>query len=546
MKEFFLTAVTTFVILTITQFVQSQTLPRETTGAVVSGRVTTNGQPVKDCLVVISPGQNMDPLSQSIRRGKTDSEGNFRITNMPAGNYEIMVKAPGFFAMDKGVPASLSESLSIINSDPITNLNFEIIKGGVITGRIVNAENKPIIEMQVTLIQLGASSSFVQYRRPPQIEPTSTDDRGVFRFYGLPPGQYRVAAGAEQPIYAQSRGALYRRAYYPNASEEDKGKVLTLTDASEITGVDFTFGLPETTFSVSGKVVDENGNPVPNISYGVTILKEGKSIGGWGGNEVSNQRGEFTIERLPVGRYTLRIPGSQFSGSIPTHFGESEQFEVIDQDVKDIVVRATQTATVSGNVVLSDITDPKLIAKVRQLRFSLLSMSGKQGYAGRIQSFTVGPDGSFMVHGLSPGTLTLMVRDPTGFQSGFRVTKLERNGSQPVEVKAGDYLDGVQATLSYGSGGVSGVVKISGTTQTPALRGFAAVFRNNTSMGDSPMDSQGRFLINGLMPGTYRLRVMLNLPEIKLERGAVEQEVIVNDQTVSDVVIVFTPKEGSQ
>jgi len=70
-----------------------------------------------------------------------------------------------------------------------------------------------------------------------------TDDRGVFRVYGLAPGAYRVSVGqvasAEGAISIVGiGGSQYAKTFYPGATDELKAAIIRVNEGTEATNID--------------------------------------------------------------------------------------------------------------------------------------------------------------------------------------------------------------------------------------------------------------------------------------------------------------------
>lgn len=527
--------------------VLSQVGQKAEPGGAVEGQVTANGNPVRGCVVVLWRQPSTEPPERDALSARTDAEGHYHLTDIPAGNYYASVSAPGFFEVEDGKPAQILRTLSITANETPGNVNFELARGAAITGRVTDVDNKPIIEMPVTLIRAEPSPTPVFSQKPSAaLKPVYTDDRGIYRIYGLPPGPYKLAAGSEQVLYSSGRGMpAYRRSFYPDAAEESRAKIITVSGASEISGIDIKIGPAEPVFSISGKITDQDGLPVAGVTIGLRIFSGGKSVGGRGGSDFSNQRGEFIIANVPSGRYSIYVPGLQYVGGLPlpNYFGESDQFDVPDQDVTGIVLKAERTASVSGNVVLEGSGDKIAFTKLQRLRFVLYCTPRSAGMVSP-KTFTIGPDGSFAVEGLTPGTLRMSFggSDP-GESLPFGTAVLELNGSgEPIEIKAGDNIVGLKARVVYATGGIKGLVKFVSGTAPAHIRGTASLYNDKTNVGYSLIDTRGSFLLESIPAGSYRLVVAVNIAGTQPSSTRSEQMIEVSDQKLSDVVIWLDPK----
>ena len=70
----------------------------------------------------------------------------------------------------------------------VEDINFSLVRGGVITGKVTDADGHPVILQQVSLFPADAFASNAPNNHNVQIFPSSnvqTDDRGIYRMYGL-------------------------------------------------------------------------------------------------------------------------------------------------------------------------------------------------------------------------------------------------------------------------------------------------------------------------------------------------------------------------
>jgi len=138
----------------------------------------------------------------------SDDNGRFRVARLPSGTYTLYVYAPGY------VEQSDPDGREFYR--PGDSATIRMIKGGAITGTVLNATGDPLVAVPVKAIKIrdaegrpGASG--VRWPRDRR-----TDDRGIYRLYGLEPGTYIViAGGGQQTSYP---GSPYDRdvpTYYP-------------------------------------------------------------------------------------------------------------------------------------------------------------------------------------------------------------------------------------------------------------------------------------------------------------------------------------------
>ena len=84
-------------------------------------------------------------------------------------------------------PAYISDEISsertlIINkAETIDNVDFVLLRGGAITGKVVDGDGRPLVEIHVAAIPEPQNMlAAMRYLG------TRTDDRGIYRLFGLP------------------------------------------------------------------------------------------------------------------------------------------------------------------------------------------------------------------------------------------------------------------------------------------------------------------------------------------------------------------------
>src|SRR6185369_8937485 len=64
--------------------------------ATISGKVTLKKKPLADVVLFAVDSNDNDELQHPWRRAITDEAGNYRITNLPSGNYYVYPLTPAF------------------------------------------------------------------------------------------------------------------------------------------------------------------------------------------------------------------------------------------------------------------------------------------------------------------------------------------------------------------------------------------------------------------------------------------------------------------
>lgn len=523
---------------------QSKQTSKTPRGA-VSGRITINEKGAAGVAVCLRKSERVGPPELFVRT-TTDHDGFYRISNVAAGSYEVIASAPAFVMA--GANSSTTKTVIVGEDEDVGDINFSLVRGGVITGKVTDGDGRAVIQQQVYLYRIEA---FTQSQQRPifAASKTQTDDRGIYRIFGIAPGRYKVGAGRSEESFIIPVGATrasYGQVFHPDATDQAKATIIEVSEGSEAANVDITLGRVLQMFSASGRVVEgEKGLPVPNLRFGLQ-----RSVGPRSelvsGTIVSNTQGDFIAQGLIPGKYSIYI----FPNQTPLH-AEAFSFEITDHDLNGLTIRLAKGATITGVVTFENEDKPPL-QKLSQLQLlAFVRAAGGAGFGNSSQS-SIAPDGSFRLAGLSAGTVTLLLGSKMGPPAkGFNITRIERDGivmPRGVEIKDGEQITGLRVVLSYGTASVRGVVKL----ENGSLPQGARIFVRATKPGENPVmmippqvDARGHFFIDGLAPGIYELTVSITGPGAGPPRN-VKREVSVQEGIVTDVIITIdmsaTPK----
>lgn len=509
----------------------------------VSGRVTLKDKPAPGIVVGLKRTDSTNPYDQ-FSKATTDHEGVYRITNLAAGSYQVMAAAPGYIASD----ASNARQASIVvvgEDENVDDVNFSLVRGGVITGKITDADGKPMIQMQVTVYRVDDKQN---PPRPPYAESNGqTDDRGIYRIFGLNPGKFKVAAGRREDGGGNfnTSGGNYKQIFHPDATDVAKATTIEIAEGGEAKNIDISLGRAQQTFSISGRVINsEGGAPVPDMYFGLQRII-GDRPDSIATTISSNLRGDFVAEGLTPGKYSVM----QFANGGSELRVETTIFEVIDQDLTDLTIRLTKGASVSGFLIIES-EDKSLQSKLTEMRLQGFVQS-TTGIGGSGAASPVAADGSFRLSGLQSGTLNVSI---SGMSSpyppkGFSISRIELNGAVTprLEVRDAENLTGVRIVLSYGSGSLRGVINLENGTLPPGARYAVRVVRpneNNMYLRPPAADARGHFVMDGLPAGTYEITVTIVGANVRMPQP-VKRVVTVTDGAITDVAITIDMGEQS-
>ena len=509
----------------------SQSVVDKAATSTISGKVTVGGKGLQGVVVgLVISDQTHSNFRPTRFKGVTDEDGNYRITNVAPGTYDVIPASPAYTVTEG------RQTLTISKNETVENINIALEQGGVITGKITDADGHPVIEETVYVFPAAAS------QRAPYFRNIRTDDRGIYRAYGIPAGKYTVSAGRDASSSAGIRRAegIYQRTFYPNAVDAAAATVIDVTEGGEATNIDIVLRGAARTYVARGRIVDGDTNqPLPKTSVGLQMFMK-YGTGASGNVAESTQEGEFKVENLPPGKYAVYAEPPAGSG----WQSEAVQFEVTDRDVEDLVIKTSRGTSVSGVVILEGTDD----AKVRASLFGSRIVGQIIGsYLGRTQpSSAIEPNGSFRITGLAAGRLMLQLqpREP------FRIIRMERDGivARDIEIKEHEQITGLRVIVGHANGAISGVIRQPDGFELPPTGRLRVVVRRTEDLvlssyiAPADADARGHFRIEGLIPGTYEILVgvfVTSPPSRNPSMPPTRQTAVVTSGAVTDVEITL-------
>jgi protocatechuate 3,4-dioxygenase beta subunit len=504
-----------------------------TNTGVISGQVKLTGKPAPHVTMVMQgDGDSAVPLPNGELKTITDANGVYRLTGLPAGSYWVMPVTPAFM--------EVSRKVTIGDGETADGIDFELFKGGVITGKITDVDGHPLIEEMVYLWDAEPASNqtaekigYVRFRG-------QTDDRGIYRIFGVAAGRYKVAVGDDGGnLWWRSVPRRYRRVFFPGVTDPGKATVIEVSEGSETSHVDIAVDGPIHTFVASGVVLDEQTNkPAPNMQCWVSEQRlEFIPL-----EVISNSQGQFQIDGLLPGDYQVRAEPKE-GDSVRSN---PVSFQIVDRDIDGLVIRTGKGAGIAGVVVLENNKDPVIMDKLRQLSvgtWNLTAADSQYVY----HSSPINPDYSFSIKGLNAGSLLLNIDHEA---EGFHLARIEYPKGTPTDripVNADQQITGVRVIVRYGTAIIEGTVKIV-NGQLPADSRLYVSVKEITArdpLFPAEVDDRGHFTVRNLAAGTYFVTPNLSTPG-EMNPVGPPQQVVVNDGATVNVTLTVDFGKGSE
>ncbi|MCI0662909.1 MAG: carboxypeptidase-like regulatory domain-containing protein [Acidobacteria bacterium] len=511
-------------------------LDRQSTkrSGIISGNIIVEGgRPAIDSQIQAIPvGGRLDENHQT----SCDSDGNFKFTGLRSGAYLIRASLPGY------VPLRRTSEPEVYRVGDVVTINM--VKGGVITGRVTDAYGEPMVKVRVTpqLVRdpEGRRIPSFPVNRSGSDFGSITDDRGVYRIYGLEPGTYLLSVTGDVPneFFGPENRSRETATFYPSTNRETASEV-TVRSGEEVIGIDIRHrgergrvlsgiitGALESDALINFVVITLR-NPVQgNIEAMTAVFGSAK----------------FTIAGIPDGEYLISghrgTENNQQSASVP------RRLSVRGADISGIEIRLLALGSIAGRVVIEygggvdncvkeEPRNPEEVTLNAQL-----SEKGRRAASLPLGAFDLpeGSDGSvpdekgeFVIKDLESGRHRIVTDLPgenlflrsitqtspaPGKRVGGTTVDLGRDG---VLLRQGEKLNNVKITIASGAASLSGRVVSSGGDQPKTAERSAGRLRVHlvpaevTSAGDvlryyeTIARNNGAFEFKHLTPGKYLL-----------------------------------------
>jgi len=521
----------------------------------ISGTVSINDKGASDILVV-AQFADRPSFQQGPMRTKTDANGRYRLTGLAAGQYQISAVAPALTLAESSSSTNsyfgMGKSVVLTAAEDVDDIDIKLVKGGVITGRVTDVDDKPVVEQRVNLQLLDSSGNPTrQFETFMSYQMSVTDDRGIYRIYGLPAGRYRVSVGSgENGVVTSNTHAVYPLTFYGATNDPLRATIVELQEGGEAPNIDIHVGRAGNSYVASGHLIDaETGQPIPGVRIMYGPVRAGEQFYGGFIGMPTGPRGEFRLEGLERGRYGVSI-STTFEAS--SYFTEPVFFNISDSDVTNLELKAARGQTLSGVVVFEGSRAKELQQQFSFLRVMANISSTSNGRSGPSASGSLSGNGTFQIGGVQPGRVNLYV---AAFSNsalwGVTVLRVERGGvdvTKGFDLSPGESISDLRVTAALGAGTIRGTVRIIGG-ELPANARLTVTTRREggTSAGNGLVDARGRFAIANLISGTYEVVVYLSLNRPGPQPLPPQRQTVnVSDdgETQVDFVLDLTAKEG--
>jgi hypothetical protein len=425
----------------------------------------------------------------------TDQDGRAALPELSPGIYVVRVDKPGY--IDPQDPQSRGRQLRL--PPPSGTVHTYLSRTAVITGTIFDAEGRPLSGARVVaIVRRGTASEarMVEFGRA-----AHSDDRGIYRLHGLPPGHYSVAA---LPPRGDVSADPFMPAFYgPGGPAE--AVFVQLMPGETRSSVDFTVAR-SWPISISGIITgipDGEGRREAAVA-----LVARRGLRAPIAYTLAGQEGAYTFANVPPGDYTV-IAWAPFQGweSHVHAIGKEGRTAAVNVPVSSsnarIDLELRPVIQVEGQIVL----DHANLSRSECRGIEPLTFQSADAWFGA-WSAVHSPDGKrFTVSSLPVGAYRIHAPQLEGCH--LAILQGEKAAtSDTVHVDASTPLTVV---LSAATGEVSGEVHAEDGAPRPT--GFVLLARADETgrLELTPIDGEGRYRFRDIQPGTYHLTAVERL-----------------------------------
>jgi hypothetical protein len=490
--------------------------PRDTTKtgtAVIRGHVfdAGTGRPLRKAQV-----RAFSPELRENRAATTDASGAYEIKELVAGRYQLNASKGSFVQLQYGQarPFEPGKPLELANGQTVERVDFNLPRGGIIAGRIVDEFGDPTADVQVMAMRY----QYIQGRRQlsPAGRPAMTNDIGEYRVFALPPGQYFVSAtlrGLNPLDVASDDRSGYAPTYYPNGANVADAQRVTIGVGQTLNDINFALS-PTRLARLTGSAVDSEGKPMAG-AFVLMISTTGAMANAAAGAQVKPD-GSFSVANVSPGDYTMRAISN--TGGLLSGANElvEARVTVAGEDIDGVRLTGVKASTVTGRVFLTQAGGAGGAGgtggtATNLSTLQLIATSSTPALLNQPSTARIAEDGTFEMK-VQPGN-QLIRMNPIGAFANIRIKSIRLNGADVtdsgIDFRPNEDLGGLEVELTSQLSDLSGFVSnargenvkdysVVVFSRDRERWGFASRF-----LGGGRPDQDGKYRVRNLPAGNY-------------------------------------------
>ena len=459
------------------------------------------------------------------RTSTTNSEGHFDVKGLDSSLYFVTAFSPAYVAppleVDTQAPTyRVGDTVKLV-----------LMRGAVITGTVTNSSGEPMVAVRVRAFMVRDASGKPTKGAVFSFGERPTDDRGIYRIFGLAPGAYVVLAAGGGPRPGVSITDMDAPTFAPSSTRDTAAEV-QVRGGEEAT-VDIRYrGEPGHSISGTVKTQGPGGASVSISRVGDGLMATNSSF------QAPGSKG-FAIYGLADGEYEITAQESMTRTLMAfPEMATSDPVRVTVRgaDVSGLELIPKPLASIAGKVVLESSKVPECQNKHQPL-FSETMITlfinrkdteiDQSALIRSVMGMTLpDKDGAFTLRNLRRGQYAFSPRFFARYWYlkgiSLPVTAAQANTTKQITaskdvskswttVKSGDRLIGLTITLAGGAASIRGQLTVDQDKKlepglniyfTPSERDKA---EDPLRYFTQQVSDDGTFLLTSIPPGHYWL-----------------------------------------
>jgi hypothetical protein len=281
----------------------------------------------------------------------TDAEGRYQFTALEPGDYSVAAasadhrsthvrRAFGQTSTSSGA-LSVKRRIGIKPGELRSGIDIALPRAFAIEGRVSDPWDEAMAEVSVRVTRADGV--------PAGAADVYSDDRGMFRVFGLAPGRYHVCAYPQSAQTSPADPSIFRRTCHLSSMAEEQASDVVIA-AEDVAGIDIRVQR-SASYSISGSVIDADGTPVDAAFVGALSLDDPDVTA-----NAATQRGEFVLRGVTPGRYIVNagVDGGRYPGDPEPALRERElgyALVQVSSDMSGVVVVLSRAIKLNGRVI---------------------------------------------------------------------------------------------------------------------------------------------------------------------------------------------------
>ncbi len=413
----------------------------------------------------------------------TDDYGEFVMKDVEPGVYQAVLKVPGVLNPTSSDRESAIFQQFTFESGSESQIEVGVKRGGAVSGYVRYRDGAPLIGAEVNLLKAKQSDSGeVLTEKMEDLGIAYTDDRGYYRFAGLPEGEYIVMTsepsvfdGSNSKVSAYSTNKYFStselKSYFPQAKSPATASRIQVFRGEELTEINIILAARQL-FEVSGLVVGARDNKLidgieiqfekagetEEINYEVQMIR----------TTATDKEGRWKFKDLVPGNYVAKISEPSYrryrseeeGPALRPNYATSEHpFEVTAGENRDVIFRIAVEGSISGFVTVEGNRElPESITVYADMKNKRASEDSVETYDYDEEEARRKARGDFTVDDLRAGEYFLSVKASEGYYAKSITYQGKNVLEGPVTVKEGEALKDLRVVLSNNTGKVEGTI----------------------------------------------------------------------------------------